>query len=413
MTRLTLDQKLAILSDAAKYDASCASSGSTRRDSRDGKSLGSNEGSGICHAYAPDGRCISLLKILMTNFCIYDCAYCINRASSNVARARFSIDEVVKLTIEFYRRNYIEGLFLSSGIIQSPDATLERLVETADEFAVGLVNEPLRRPLELAFAEHKYELHSEQFVEREPAARHLLFTERVRCVDCLDRLRSRNQAQALQDLARHRVGDPSLVASAQRLLDPARQLPRTELGLLALRVDRDDLAGPVTDLIDDRVRHLEPTSIRVGLAKKRHLEALLELPLAPWLVEEHDLHPARAITDLGGHHRPPIAGRALRDGADGHEHERFFTGDEISDARLVGAVNPATGVRRDQVEHRVDVKRPERTALLLPDALDLAHIDRREVAERDRRPVIHDPVSTTDSGPVVNMPVGTAASASL
>ena len=128
MTRLTLDQKLAILSDAAKYDASCASSGSTRRDSRDGKSLGSNEGSGICHAYAPDGRCISLLKILMTNFCIYDCAYCINRASSNVARARFSVDEVVKLTIEFYRRNYIEGLFLSSGIIRSPDATMQDMV---------------------------------------------------------------------------------------------------------------------------------------------------------------------------------------------------------------------------------------------------------------------------------------------
>jgi putative DNA modification/repair radical SAM protein len=128
MSRLTLDQKLAILSDAAKYDASCASSGSTRRDSRDGKGLGSNEGSGICHAYAPDGRCISLLKILMTNFCIYDCAYCINRASSNVARARFSVEEVVKLTIEFYRRNYIEGLFLSSGVIRSPDATMQDMV---------------------------------------------------------------------------------------------------------------------------------------------------------------------------------------------------------------------------------------------------------------------------------------------
>lgn len=126
-----MTEKLAILSDAAKYDASCASSGSTRRDSRDGKSLGSNEGSGICHAYAPDGRCISLLKILMTNFCIYDCAYCINRVSSNVARARFSVDEVVKLTIEFYRRNYIEGLFLSSGVIKSPDATMEAMVQIA------------------------------------------------------------------------------------------------------------------------------------------------------------------------------------------------------------------------------------------------------------------------------------------
>jgi putative DNA modification/repair radical SAM protein len=130
MAHLDLQQKLAILSDAARYDASCASSGTTRRDSTMG-GLGSTEGSGICHSYAPDGRCISLLKILMTNFCIYDCAYCINRVSSNVQRARFTPDEVVQLTIEFYRRNYIEGLFLSSGVIQNPDKTMEDMVEIA------------------------------------------------------------------------------------------------------------------------------------------------------------------------------------------------------------------------------------------------------------------------------------------
>lgn len=128
---MSLNKKLAILSDAARYDASCASSGTTRRDSRDGKGLGSTEGSGICHAYAPDGRCISLLKILMTNFCIYDCAYCVNRVSSNTPRARFSLEEVVHLTTEFYRRNYIEGLFLSSGIIRSPDKTMEDMVQIA------------------------------------------------------------------------------------------------------------------------------------------------------------------------------------------------------------------------------------------------------------------------------------------
>ncbi|WP_040616037.1 putative DNA modification/repair radical SAM protein [Oceanicola granulosus] len=127
----TLQDKLAILSDAARYDASCASSGTSRRDSRDGKGLGSTEGSGICHAYAPDGRCISLLKILMTNFCIFDCAYCVNRVSSNTPRARFSPEEVVHLTTEFYRRNYIEGLFLSSGIIQTPDKTMEDMVRIA------------------------------------------------------------------------------------------------------------------------------------------------------------------------------------------------------------------------------------------------------------------------------------------
>ncbi|WP_306132463.1 putative DNA modification/repair radical SAM protein [Roseivivax marinus] len=131
MVKRTLSEKLSILSDAAKYDASCASSGGERRDSRDGKGLGSAGGSGICHAYAPDGRCISLLKILMTNFCIYDCAYCINRASSRVERARFSVEEVVSLTVEFYRRNYIEGLFLSSGIIRSPDDTMADMVRIA------------------------------------------------------------------------------------------------------------------------------------------------------------------------------------------------------------------------------------------------------------------------------------------
>jgi putative DNA modification/repair radical SAM protein len=131
MPRLDTQQKLAILADAAKYDASCASSGTKKRDSAGGRGIGSTEGMGICHAYAPDGRCISLLKILLTNSCIFDCHYCINRKSSNVRRARFTVQEVVRLTLAFYRRNYIEGLFLSSGIIGSPDYTMERIVEVA------------------------------------------------------------------------------------------------------------------------------------------------------------------------------------------------------------------------------------------------------------------------------------------
>jgi putative DNA modification/repair radical SAM protein len=126
-----LRSKLAILADAAKYDASCASSGGVRRDSTQGRGLGSNEGMGICHSFAPDGRCISLLKILLTNWCQYDCLYCVNRVSSNVPRARFTIDEVVQLTLDFYRRNCIEGLFLSSGIIRTPDYTMEQVVEVA------------------------------------------------------------------------------------------------------------------------------------------------------------------------------------------------------------------------------------------------------------------------------------------
>ncbi len=123
--------RLGILADAAKYDASCASSGTAKRDSRQGKGIGSTEGMGICHAYAPDGRCISLLKILLTNHCVFDCHYCINRKSSNVRRARFTPQEVVDLTLNFYKRNYIEGLFLSSGIVKSSNHTMEQLVEVA------------------------------------------------------------------------------------------------------------------------------------------------------------------------------------------------------------------------------------------------------------------------------------------
>ncbi len=131
MAQLNTREKLAILADAAKYDASCASSGTSKRDSKSGTGVGSTEGMGICHAYAPDGRCISLLKILLTNSCIFDCHYCINRKSSNVRRARFTAAEVVHLTLSFYKRNYIEGLFLSSGIIGSSNYTMEQMVEVA------------------------------------------------------------------------------------------------------------------------------------------------------------------------------------------------------------------------------------------------------------------------------------------
>jgi putative DNA modification/repair radical SAM protein len=124
-----VQSKLRILADAAKYDASCASSGSNRKRPEGG--IGNGAGIGICHSYTPDGRCVSLLKILLTNYCIYDCSYCVNRVSSDTPRARFTPQEVVSLTLEFYKRNYIEGLFLSSGVIQDGDYTMEELVEVA------------------------------------------------------------------------------------------------------------------------------------------------------------------------------------------------------------------------------------------------------------------------------------------
>ncbi|OAV45429.1 putative DNA modification/repair radical SAM protein [Lewinella sp. 4G2] len=124
-----ISEKLSILADAAKYDVSCSSSGSKRKNTPDG--LGNATGTGICHTYTQDGRCVSLLKILLTNHCIFDCAYCVSRKSNDVKRAAFTVEEVVDLTINFYKRNYIEGLFLSSGIFKSADYTMERLVRIA------------------------------------------------------------------------------------------------------------------------------------------------------------------------------------------------------------------------------------------------------------------------------------------
>ena len=128
---MQLIEKLTVLADAAKYDASCASSGAPNRSSKGKSGIGSTNGMGICHSFTPDGRCVALLKILLTNFCLYDCQYCVNRRSSDVPRARFTPEEVVTLTIDFYKRNCISGLFLSSGIIRSADYTMEQLIRVA------------------------------------------------------------------------------------------------------------------------------------------------------------------------------------------------------------------------------------------------------------------------------------------
>ena len=125
----SIEEKLRILSDAAKYDVSCSSSGSSRKNTNNG--LGNAAVNGICHSWSADGRCISLLKILMTNYCIYDCKYCINRKDNDIERATLTPDEIVRLTINFYKRNYIEGLFLSSGIIKSADYTMELMIAVA------------------------------------------------------------------------------------------------------------------------------------------------------------------------------------------------------------------------------------------------------------------------------------------
>lgn len=135
----TTQEKLQILADAAKYDVACTSSGSSRRGKKG--ELGNAEACGICHSFAADGRCISLLKILMTNHCAYDCKYCINRASNDVPRATFTPQEICELTAEFYKRNYIEGLFLSSGVLKNPTYTMEKMCETLLLAAAGYLAE--------------------------------------------------------------------------------------------------------------------------------------------------------------------------------------------------------------------------------------------------------------------------------
>lgn len=124
-------EKLKVLAESAKYDVSCASSGTSRKNQSGG--IGSAAGWGICHSFAEDGRCISLLKIMLTNYCMFDCAYCINRRSNDIPRATLTVTELVNLTIEFYRRNYIEGLFLSSGVVRNADYTMERLVRVVKD----------------------------------------------------------------------------------------------------------------------------------------------------------------------------------------------------------------------------------------------------------------------------------------
>ena len=131
--------KLKILAESAKYDVSCSSSGTVRRNN--GKGVGNTVGGvGICHSFAEDGRCISLLKVMLTNYCIFDCAYCVNRRTNDVPRATFTPAEVVEITMEFYRRNYIEGLFLSSGVMQNADYTMERLVRVVKDLRAQRFN---------------------------------------------------------------------------------------------------------------------------------------------------------------------------------------------------------------------------------------------------------------------------------
>jgi putative DNA modification/repair radical SAM protein len=298
---MDLRQKLEILADAAKYDASCASSGTTKRDATRG-GIGSTEGMGICHAYAPDGRCISLLKILLTNACAFDCAYCVNRASSNVRRARFTVEEVVRLTLDFYRRNAIEGLFLSSGITRSPDWTMEQVVRVA-------------RSLREEHGFHGY-IHLKTIPDASPD----LIEQAGRYADRLSINIELPQAQSLKQLApekdlpairramgglRSRIEGAKDELRSARRAKPPRFAPAGQSTQMIVGADASDdatILGAATDLYAGyRLKRVYYSAYSPIPDAARILP-----PIAPPLVREHRLYQADWLLRFYGFSREEV-----------------------------------------------------------------------------------------------------------
>jgi putative DNA modification/repair radical SAM protein len=295
--------RLAVLADAAKYDASCASSGAKRKAVPGG--LGNAEGMGICHSYTPDGRCVSLLKLLLTNLCVYDCQYCVNRISSDIERARFTPEEVVDLTLEFYRRNYIEGLFLSSGVLKSPDYTMELLVRVA----------------KLLREEHRFGGYIH--LKAVPGASPELLSEAGRYAD---RLSANIELPTDADLARlapdktHRAVEDVMQTIASGIVEAAdgrrtsadppdlERAPRSEDGSLIVRPERAFApAGQSTQIIvgataasDREILHTASSLYGRHALRRVYYSAFSPIPhvdprlppKAPPLVREHRLYQA-------------------------------------------------------------------------------------------------------------------------
>lgn len=352
MAQLDLKRKLSILADAAKYDASCASSGTSKRDSMGGKGIGSTEGMGICHAYTPDGRCVSLLKILLTNFCIYDCVYCINRASSNVQRARFDVDEVVSLTLNFYKRNYIEGLFLSSGIIRSGDYTMEQLV---------LVAKTLR--IDHGFRGY---IHLKLIPEADPRLieKAALYADRLSANielprdEALHRLAPQKDVAVIKKaMSQVRLGVEAAKPSKKERIKPPKFAPAGQSTQLIVGAD----GAPDTEIID------RSASLYGGYGLRRVYysafspipDASSVLPLSkPPLMREHRLYQADWLMRFYGF-SPPEIGEATVDGML----------DLAIDPKLAWALN-----RREQFP--VDVNTAPREMLLRVPGLGVKSVNR-------------------------------------
>ncbi|AYV47400.1 putative DNA modification/repair radical SAM protein [Caulobacter flavus] len=362
MAVLDIRRKLSILADAAKYDASCASSGGEKRDSVGGKGVGSTEGMGICHAYAPDGRCISLLKILLTNFCIYDCAYCINRVSSNTPRARFSVKEVVDLTLNFYKRNYIEGLFLSSGVIRSGDYTMEEMVRIA-------------RSLRLDHDFRGY-IHLKLIPEASPelAAEAGLYADRVSINIELPR------DDSLKSLAPEKdVGDIKRAMGRMRLAiedkaEPARKAPRKTFA----RSQSTQLIVGADQAKDGDILARSASLYGAYRLSRVYYSAFSPIPDSshrlpssrPPLLREHRLYQADWLMRFYGFAQPEIIG-------------------EGEDLDL--SVDPKTGwALRHRDQFPVDVNLADRETLLRVPGLGAKAVDRILLARRQARLTIDD-----------------------
>jgi putative DNA modification/repair radical SAM protein len=363
MAVLDLKRKLAILSDAAKYDASCASSGAAKRDSRDGKGVGSTDGGmGICHAYAPDGRCISLLKILLTNFCLYDCAYCVNRVSSNVARARFTVQEVVDLTLAFYKRNYIEGLFLSSGIIRSGDYTMEQLVAVA-------------RTLRLDHDFRGY-IHLKLIPEASPELVNEagLYADRVSINIELPRDDSLSALAPEKDLGAIKKAMGSVRLATEAAREPARTKPPrfAPAGQSTQMIVGADGASDGEILKRSEALYSAYDLRRVYYSAFSPIpDAAARLPLArPPLVREHRLYQADWLMRFYGFERAEIVGEAQ-------------DLDLEIDPKLAWAL-------RNRGEFPVDVNLADRERLLRIPGLGVKAVDRLIVARRHKRVTLAD-----------------------
>ncbi|KSB89816.1 radical SAM protein [Caulobacter vibrioides] len=362
MAVLDIRRKLAILADAAKYDASCASSGGEKRDSVGGKGVGSTEGMGICHAYAPDGRCISLLKILLTNFCIYDCAYCINRVSSNTPRARFSVKEVVDLTLNFYKRNYIEGLFLSSGVIRNGDYTMEEMVRIA-------------RSLRLDHDFRGY-IHLKLIPEASPelATEAGLYADRVSINIELPR------DDSLKSLAPEKdVGDIKRAMGRMRLAiedkaEPARKAPRKSFA----RSQSTQLIVGADAARDGDILARSASLYGAYRLSRVYYSAFSPIPDSshrlpssrPPLLREHRLYQADWLMRFYGFDQPEIIGKG-------------------EDLDL--SVDPKTGwALRNRDRFPVDVNTADRETLLRVPGLGAKAVDRILLARRQARLTIDD-----------------------